>query len=397
MNSIDSGLSSTNPGTPVTKEQSEKKADKTLIEKAIEGVKEHSSSLQGTIPPVPTSTNQAKIEETLQSLPSHVRESISIASIEKIDWEELASLPEEDQAFVHFANSMMINGIICRERANQLGLLQVSSLDKNLRPEKEVEVNAYKSSQGITKSLFDPAKGAISILLERKNDSPNVDYAPLTPEQEAKLSSMGPLAAVMRSSILKNSPLMLKGEPQEIHEIIEELSKRAHAGILIIIDPNDLELKNNEDQKIEDVKGSLNHSWIERSLPDQPCLEVKINANIAASSFSLILLPKHYKPYKKFFVLQEPIKFVDSVESEITYNFPPPEPMRDRTNTSVKVPLLHPNFEKEAQEYLQEMQKTTHPSYIIQHVGKGPRPNDPMFTDYWSQVSPEHYKEWLSK
>jgi hypothetical protein len=401
---LDSKFHVTSSDTPVDTSQTEKKAEssskKDFIEMALEGVKEHAPISQGTIPPVSTPVDQEKTEETLQFLPSQVRTSLLKIFIERIDWDKLTKLPPEDQAFIHFANSMMINGIICSARAARLELFQVSSLDKNPRPENEVEVNAYITPEGFRKSLFDPAKGAIPILLERKSDSPTIDYAPLTEDQERKLSEMGSLAAMFRPTLLKSGPLILLEESVWI----PELSKRAHAGMLILIDPENLELKDNEGQRLEDVKGLSNDSWVKNSLEEvlrqesnQHLVEVKMNANIAPTSFSLIIVPRHYEQYKEFFALQEHIKFVDSVESDITYNFPPPEHMSNRTNTSVMVRISHPNFEPEAHSYFQKMKQTAQRPYVIHHVCKGPVPSDGMYKDYWSKVGPEQYEFWLSQ
>lgn len=215
---------------------------------------------------------------------------------------------------------------------------------------------------------------------------------------------------MFRSLKLKSQPLMLSQTPQN-NLLLEELSKRAHAGMLILIDPNKLKLIGNANQVIEDVKGVSNDEWIRDKLLEfekekiptdkkaddsKFCIEVKINANIVPSSFNLIILPKYFEKYKEFFVLQNPLKFVDSIINNITYNFPPPSHMSDRTNTQVKIELLHPNFAEGAEEYFKETVQTGQSLYLIQHVCKGPRPSDKMYQNYWSQVGLDQYKKWLS-
>ncbi|WP_148300668.1 hypothetical protein [Candidatus Protochlamydia sp. R18] len=71
--------------------------------------------------------------------------------------------------------------------------------------------------------------------------------------------------------------------------------------------------------------------------------------------------------------------------------------MSDRTNTNVTIELLHPNFENELEEYFHEMIEGSRRPYLIQHVCKRPRPSDEKYQNYWSQVDPEQYDEWLSK
>lgn len=266
---------------------------------------------------------------------------------------DLEKFPRHVLRFLHYANGVFKHGIVCRERAKALGILQVSSLDKLLRHPNEVEVNCIQNSRGVDVAIYHQAKGAITVATERKED-------PLT----AKI-------------INKKIPGMsMSYATLEDQDALTVLSERAHHCLLIISDNKKLQFNDNQGQVVkseaEVVMGFQNNCKIRSN---DGCLEVKVNSNLNPTTFRAIVMSNRFLPYKNLLSFPpgvEPI-FVETIQpqppTKTYYGF------RDANDDNAKTCLVNipiPNFQAALKKIFE-----TDTALVITHITKGKCRYDP--------------------
>jgi hypothetical protein len=254
--------------------------------------------------------------------------------------------------FLHYANGVFKHGIVCREKAKALGILQVSSLDKFLRHPHEVEVNCVQSAEGVTVAIYHQAKGAITVATERKEDS-------------IRLKVKNKTVTLLRTNY--QIP-----ESVEDEEALKELSERTHHCMLFIADARSLKFNDNQGKAIESGTPLMENFYKNCKIKSwDGCLEVKICSNLNPASFRAVVLSNRFESYAKYLAFPVGVEpnFVETIQPETTANILYGFRNEKDEATAVPVNIPIPNFEgalyKIANAILEEG------GFVITHVTKG--------------------------
>lgn len=283
---------------------------------------------------------------------------LQMSAIKELQPVDADHFPLHDLRFLHYANGVFKHGIICRERAQTVGILQVSSLDKNLRDPREVELNCVQTLEGIRVAIYHKAKGAITVATERRED-PLVDKVIY---QEHRIGEY----------------LYRVPEKVENADALRILSERTHSCMLIIANAKQLKFYDNQGRELApNAPLSANFQNDCKIESKEGCLEVKILSNLLSTSFKAILVPKRYEKYAAY--LASPLgvcmEFVETKQSldlnaKVFYGF---RDARDEAK-AVLVNIPVPDFEAALKRIANNIMDEG--GIVITHITKGQSKDD---------------------
>lgn len=216
-----------------------------------------------------------------------------------------SQITEREQRLAALLQSTLTHGILCGAAASNLEIERPECAD-TFSDNTKLSFNLLSNHKEIESAIFHPGRGALPVILERKEDKLVLDLArDLTADEKAQIirwrderfgTPLPPRGSEMGQEIIKQ--LREMKHKVIIDAFMDTLSERAHESFLLVFKRDEMQFTTPDYQPNSDVERDIEGKLQrKKSYEDEEltCSEVRMTGNISPNGLHKILISERFR------------------------------------------------------------------------------------------------------